>query len=115
MEAIQEQIRTLMVGEGTAERTEVRQNTESKMEVAKLPTFSRKAEKVARFISACKLYLKNIREAIVEEQVITILSYIQGRSVDVWKENILEDLEVGELEYESVERFLENLKKKFET
>jgi len=33
--------------------------------------------------------------------------------VDVWKENIMEELESGEVEYESVEEFLACLKKKF--
>jgi len=31
----------------------------------------------------------------------------------VWKENILEDLEAGEVEYESVGEFLVELKKEF--
>jgi len=32
---------------------------------------------------------------------------------DVWKENVMEELESGEVEYESVEEFLTSLKKKF--
>ena len=38
---------------------------------------------------------------------------MQGGSVDIWKENILEDLEEGELEYESVGEFLAAIKKEF--
>ena len=41
------------------------------------------------------------------------LSYVQEESVDIWKENILEDLEVGSLEYETVEEFWTDLKKEF--
>jgi len=33
--------------------------------------------------------------------------------VDVWKENIMEELESGEVEYESTEEFLSSLKKEF--
>jgi len=33
--------------------------------------------------------------------------------VDVWKENILEDLKVEEVEYESVGEFLVGLKREF--
>jgi len=33
--------------------------------------------------------------------------------VDIWKENVLEDLEEGVLEYESVEEFLATIKKEF--
>ena len=41
-----------------------------------------------------------------------MLSYVQGKSADVWKENILEELEKGELEYESMGEFLAAIKKK---
>jgi len=38
---------------------------------------------------------------------------MQGEMADVWKENMMEELEAGEVEYETVEEFLSNLKKKF--
>jgi len=41
-----------------------------------------------------------MREVAVEKQIQWILSYIQEELVDVWKENTLEDLEAGVLEYE---------------
>jgi len=72
------------------------------------------SSKVAEFISACKLYIKmKLREELVEEQIQWILSYVQEGAVDVWKENILEDLEVGEVEYESAGEFLTEIKKEF--
>ena len=83
------------------------------MEVAKPLVFNGEVGKVKGFISACKLYLKKMGEAIVKEQIIMILSYIQGGSVDIWKENILEDLEAEEIEYESVGEFLASLKREF--
>jgi len=49
----------------------------------------------------------------VEEQIQWVLSYVQGRLVDVWKENLLEDLEVEEVEFGSVGEFLLELKRKF--
>jgi len=39
------------------------------------------------------------------------LSFVQGGSVDIWKENVLEDLEEGILEYESVREFSATIKK----
>ena len=33
--------------------------------------------------------------------------------MDVWKENVMEELETGEMEYEIVEEFLIGLKKEF--
>ena len=49
----------------------------------------------------------------MEGQVQWILSYVQGEMADMWKENIMEELEVGEIEYETAEEFLTSLKKEF--
>ena len=49
----------------------------------------------------------------MEEQVQWVLLYVQGGSADVWKENVMEELEAGEVEYESVEEFLTSLRKEF--
>ena len=50
---------------------------------------------------------------IVEEQIQQVLSYVQGGSVDIWKENVLEDLENKNLEFMIVEEFLVDLEKEF--
>ena len=42
-----------------------------------------------------------------------MLSYVQGRSADIWKENTLEDLEEGLLEYKIVGEFLADIRKEF--
>ena len=41
------------------------------------------------------------------------MSYVQEGSADVWKENVMEEMEAGEVEYESAEEFLVYLKKEF--
>ena len=41
------------------------------------------------------------------------MSYIQGESADIWKENMLEDLEEGLLEYKTAEEFLVDIRKEF--
>ena len=100
------------MGEAVTKREAEGSNTGSYMEVAKPPVFNGEAGKVGGFITACRLYLRmKMREAIVEEQIQWILSYVQGGSADVWKENILEDLKVGEIEYESAGEFLAGLKR----
>jgi len=33
--------------------------------------------------------------------------------VDVWKENVMEELEAGKVEYENIEEFLTSLKREF--
>ena len=54
-----------------------------------------------------------MKRTSVEEQVQWVLSYVQGGSADVWKENVMEELELEEVEYKSVEKFLTSLKKEF--
>ena len=54
-----------------------------------------------------------LRGATVEEQVQWVLLYVQRGSADVWKENVMEELESGEGEYKLVEEFLTILKKEF--
>ena len=83
------------------------------MEVAKPAIFNGEVGKVGGFIMACRLFLRmKLRGVTVEEQVQWVLLYVQRGSTDVWKENMMEELELGEVEYESVEEFLTSLKKR---
>ena len=114
--AMQAQIQALLVAQrgvgvgGVA----VGPNMGSHMEVAKLAIFNREAGRVGGFIMVCRLYIKmRLRGNTVEEQVQWVLTYVQGGSVDIWKENITDEIEAGELEFESVEEFLTCLKKEF--
>ncbi len=65
-----------------------------------------------RFIIVYKLYLRmKTRKALVEKQIQWILSYVQGESADIWKENLLEDFELGEVEFGLAREFLLELRK----
>jgi len=99
---MQVQIQALLAGGvGGAERKKERGEG---VEIAKPQIFDGTPAKVERFISACKLYIRmRLRGKSVEEQVQWILSYIQGGTAGVWKENIMEELENGEVEYELAE------------
>ena len=109
---MQAQIQALLAAGGAG--GEERRTTGPKIEVAMPAIFNGEAGKVGGFVTACRLYLRmKMREATVEEQVFWVLSHVQGGSADVWKENVLEELESGEIEYETAEEFLTTLKKEF--
>jgi len=114
--AMQVQIQALLAVQGGAGAggAVIGSNTGPSMEVAKLAIFNGEAGKVGGFIMACRLYLKmKMRGTSVEEQVQWVLSYVQGGSADVWKENVIEELKSGEIEYETAEEFFTNLRKEF--
>jgi len=83
-------------------------------EVAKPQIFDGTQSKVSGFVGACRIYIKTrLRKASVKAQINWVLSYVQGGSADIWKENISEKLEAGEIEFESVGEFLAEIKKEF--
>ena len=84
------------------------------IKVAKPQVFDEILSKVLGFVMAYKLYLKmKMNGTALEEQIQLILFYMQGESTDVWKENILENLEAEGIEFESVGEFLVETKKEF--
>jgi len=110
--AMQAQIQALLAG--GAERVGREKERGEETEVAKPQIFDGILAKVGGFISVCKLYIRmRLREDSVERQVQWILSYVQGGTADIWKENVMEELENGKVEYESAEEFLTSLKKEF--
>jgi len=112
---LQEQIAALTAQVGGAAGRGVRGGVSAATEVAKLQTFNGAPSKVSGFVAVCKLYIRmRLRESSVEEQIQWVLSYVQGGSADIWKENIMEELETGEIEFKLVGEFLAEIRKEFE-
>ena len=112
--AMQMQIQALLAAQGEVGGAVTGSNAGPHMEVAKPAIFNGEAGKVGGFITACRLFVRmKLRGSMVEEQIQWVLSYVQGGSADIWKENVMEELEAGEVEYESVEEFLTSLRKEF--
>jgi len=114
---MQVQIQALLAaqgGAGAGTGGAMGSNMGSHVEVAKPAIFNGETGKVGGFVTACRLYLKmKMREAMVEEQVFWVLSHVQEGTADIWKENVMEELEAGEMEYETAEELLTALKKEF--
>jgi len=82
--------------------------------MAKPQIFDGTSSKISEFISVCKLYIiMKLREESVEGKIQWILLYVQEGTADIWKENMLEDLKAGEVEYESAGEFLIEIKREF--
>ena len=115
MAAMQAQIQALLAAQGGAGGGGMERGTTGpKVEVATPAIFNGETGKVGGFITACRLFVRmKLRGVTVEEQVQWVLSYVQGGLADVWKENVMEELEAGEVEFELIEEFFTGLKKEF--
>ena len=106
---LQEQIATLAVAQAEGVNVVV-----TNTQVVSPLVFDRTSSKISGFVTVYKLYIRmKMRETAVEEQIQWVLSYVQGELADIWKENILEDLERGLLEYKNVREFLADIRKEF--
>jgi len=86
----------------------------SRVEVARPQIFSGKIEKMSMFINTARIYIrmKMIEEAATT-QVAWVLSYVQGGVVEVWKDNLLDELAKGESEVELAEQLFTKIRNDF--
>ena len=86
----------------------------SRVEVARPQVFSGRIEEVSTFVNAACLYIrmKMIEEAAAT-QVAWVLSYVQGRIAEAWKDNLLDELAKGESEVELAEQLFTKIRNDF--
>jgi len=100
---LQQQVNTILL-----------QQQESRVEVTKPQTFSRRMEEVSTFINTACLY---IRMKMVEEaaatQVAWVLLYVQGGIAEAWKDNLLDELAKGKSEVELAKQLFAKIRNDF--
>jgi len=97
----------------TLQQQLVAQNT-PKPEVAVPPKFDRTREVVVGFVNACRLYAEARLEGVDDKGKISwVLSYVQGGIAEIWKDNVLEEINKGTTEVETMEELFEKMRKEF--
>jgi len=96
----------------TLQQQLIAQNT-PKAEVAAPPKFDGSREVVMGFINACRLYAEARLEGVNEKEKISwVLSYVQGRAAEVWKDNVLDEIEKGS-EVSTMKELFEKIMEEF--
>jgi len=91
----------------------VAQNT-PKPEVAAPPKFDGSREAVVGFVNACRLYAEARLGGVDDKRKISwALSYVQGGVAEVWKDNVLEEINKGTSEVEMMEELFEKMREEF--
>jgi len=97
----------------TLQQQLVNQNT-PRAEVAASPKFDRSREAVVGFVNACHLYTRARLGGVGNKEKISwVLSYVQGGVVETWKDNILDKIEKGTSEVETMEELFEKIREEF--
>ena len=90
------------------------QQQESRVEVTKPQTFSGKMEEISAFVNVACLYIRmKMAEEAAATQVAWVLLYVQGGIVEVWKDNLLDELAKGESKVESAEQLFAKIRNDF--
>jgi len=100
---LQQQVNTMLL-----------QQQESRVEVTRPQVFSGRIEEVSTFVNVACLYIRmKMTEEAAATQVAWVLSYVQRGIVEVWKDNLLDELAKGKLEVESVEQLFTKIRNDF--
>ena len=82
--------------------------------MAKPPLFSGKIKKISTFINTAYLYLSmKITGELEATRMVWVLSYVQERVAETWKDNLLDELSKGELKIETAEKLFSKIRNEF--
>jgi len=85
------------------------------LEVAPPPKFSRKRGQVVGFINACCLFMQmKIDQVRNRNRISWVLSYVQGGIVEIWKNNMLNEITNGTSAVQTVEELFTKVRQEFE-
>jgi len=97
----------------TLQQQLVVQNT-PKPEVAASLKFDRTREAVVEFVNVCRLYAEARLGGVKEKEKISwVLSYVQGGVAEVWKDNVLDEIEKGTSEVTTMKELFEKIMEEF--
>ena len=97
----------------TLQQQLVNQNT-PRAEVAAPPKFDGSREAVVGFVNTCHLYARARLGGVGNKEKISwVFSYVQGGIAEMWKNNILDEIEKGTSEVETMEELFEKMREEF--
>ena len=100
---LQQQVNTMLL-----------QQQGSRVEVARPQVFNGKIEEMSTFINVACIYIRmKMTEETAMTQVAWVLSYVQGGIVEVWKDNLMDELAKGESKVETVEQLFSKIRNDF--
>ena len=83
-------------------------------EVALPPKFSGERGQVVGFINACHLFMQMRMEQVGDRNRISwVLSYVQGGVVEIWKDNMLDEITNGTSAVQMVEELFIKIRQEF--
>ena len=97
----------------TLQQQLVNQNT-LRAEVAAPPKFDGSREVVVGFVNACHLYTRARLGGVGNKEKISwVLSYVQGGVAETWKDNVLDEIEKGTSDVETMEELFKKMREEF--
>jgi len=93
-----------------------KEEEKKKVEEVRLPQmFDGTSSRVSGFLEEYRKYIREKMKGVkMEDQIYWVISYVQGRSTDEWKEKIVDEIFEDKWKDRHVEEILKEIEKEFE-